>query len=52
MKCLDFYNSNELSDSIVKFTDESMIYWDSLPSWDREESYMRAKDWKKRIEGK
>lgn len=52
MKCLDFYNSKELNDSIVKFMDESMIYWDSLPSWYREDSYMRAKDWKKRIEGK
>ena len=52
MKCLDFYNSKELNDSIVKFTDESMIYWDSLPSWYREDSYKRAKDWKQRIQGK
>ena len=52
MKCLDFYNSKELNDSIVKFMDESMIYWDSLPSWYREDSYKRAKDWKKRIQGK
>ena len=52
MKCLDFYNSKELNDSIVKFTDESMIYWDSLPSWYREDAYRRAKDWKQRIEGK
>ena len=49
MKCLDFYNSKELNDSIVKFTDESMIDWDS-PSY-REDAYRRAKDWKQRIEG-
>ena len=49
MKCLDFYNSKELNDSIVKFTDESKIYWDS--SWNREDSYRRAKNWKQRIEG-
>ena len=52
MKCLDFYNGKELNDSIVKFTDETMIDWDSLPSLYREDVYRWAKDWKQRIEGK